>query len=384
MPGRLFDLGVVAALLVIGAVIAVSTTNEFPRLIPARIPYYLLVLVPLATLLARRRYPLVSFAVILVSLVLETLLHTVEAAVPLLLVGVYTIAYRVDWRISLPSAAGTLVLLISASAIARGGGPPAQQAVSAMVTIAGAFLVGLYVRTRVSYIESLQLRTEQLDRERELLADRAVAEERVRIARELHDVVAHHLSLITVQAGALEVQLPPGDPARETAVSMARSGRKAMDEMRLMLGVLRLGAAAQPERTPQPGIVDIPQLVETARAGGLDVRLEYAGGSHHIPPGIDLSAYRIVQEALTNVLRHAGPAHCTVTVRCALDRLEVSITDDGKGGAAGESPSGIGHGLVGMRERVALFGGNLIAGRVPAGGYAVRATFPLTPTGARQ
>jgi signal transduction histidine kinase len=319
--------------------------------------------------------------VILASLILEALLHSVVVAQPLVLVGVYTIACRLDWRVSLPSTAGTAVVFVVASAITHGGEPALQQVVSAVVTISAAYVVGIYVRTRVAYIESLQQQTHQLAREHELLAERAVAEERVRIARELHDVVAHHLSLITVQAGALQTQLPPGDPARETADSMARSGRKAMDEMRLMLGVLRLGAAAQPERSPQPGIADISQLVETARAAGLRVRLEHAGDARTLPPGIDLSVYRIVQEALTNVLRHAGPAHCTVTVRFTSDRLEVSITDDGKGSAAGSSGPGTGHGLVGMRERVALFGGNLFAGSVPDGGYAVRATFPLAQSG---
>ncbi len=298
----------------------------------------------------------------------------------MLLVGVYTIACRVEWRLSLASAAGTAVVFLIAAAISRGGPPPPQQVVSAVVAIAAAYVVGIYVRTRVAYVESLQQQTEQLARERGLLAERAVAEERVRIARELHDVVAHHLSLITVQAGALETQLPPGDPGRETAESMARSGRKAMDEMRLMLGVLRLGADAQPEFAPQPGIGDIPQLLAMARSAGLDVELEQIGRSRPVPPGVDLSVYRIVQEALTNVIRHAGKARCTVTVRFATSRLDVSVTDNGNGGTT-TSGIGIGHGLVGMRERVALFGGSLFAGNLPDGGYGVRATIPLTSTG---
>jgi signal transduction histidine kinase len=383
LPGRLFDFGVVLALLAVGAVIALSSTNEIPHLNSERIPLYLIVLVPLASLLVRRRLPLVTFGVILAALIAESLLRSPVLVQPLVLVGVYTIAARTELRVSLIATVATAVVFLIASGLARGGAPSVAQFVSSLVTICAAYIVGSYVRTRVAYIDSLQQRAAQLLRERELLAQQAVAEERVRIARELHDVVAHHLSLLTVQAAALQTQLAPGDPARDTAESMARTGRKAMDEMRRMLGVLRLADTEMPEHTPQPGIGEIPRLVAEARDAGLDVSFATDGTARPVPPGIDLSAYRIVQEALTNVLRHAGSARCSVTVRFNAEELELRVTDDARGSAEGrgvETPGTdghAGHGIVGMRERVALFGGELIAGAVPGGGFAVRAVLPL-------
>jgi signal transduction histidine kinase len=383
LPGRLFDFGVVLALLAVGAVIALSSTNEIPHLNSERIPLYLIVLVPLASLLVRRRLPLVTFGVILAALIAESLLRSPVLVQPLVLVGVYTIAARTELRVSLIATVATAVVFLIASGLARGWAPSVAQFVSSLVTICAAYIVGSYVRTRVAYIDSLQQRAAQLLRERELLAQQAVAEERVRIARELHDVVAHHLSLLTVQAAALQTQLAPGDPARDTAESMARTGRKAMDEMRRMLGVLRLADTEMPKHTPQPGIGEIPRLVAEARDAGLDVSFATDGTARPVPPGIDLSAYRIVQEALTNVLRHAGSARCSVTVRFNAEELELRVTDDARGSAEGrgvETPGTdghAGHGIVGMRERVALFGGELIAGAVPGGGFAVRAVLPL-------
>jgi len=386
LPGRLFDFGVVLALLAVGAVIALSSTNEIPHLSSERIPLYLVVLVPLASLLVRRRLPLVTFGVILAALIVESLLRSPALVQPLVLVGVYTIAARTEWRVSLIATAATAAVFLIASGLARGGAPTVAQLASSVVTIGAAYVVGSYVRTRVAYIDSLQQRAAQLIRERDLLARQAVAEERVRIARELHDIVAHHLSLLTVQAAALQTQLEPGDPARDTAESMARTGRKAMDEMRRMLGVLRLGDGETPEHAPQPGIDEIPRLVDEARDAGPDVTFSIDGAPRPVPPGIDLSAYRIVQEALTNVLRHAGTSRCRVAVRFNADELELRVTDDGRGAAesraadAGKTggDGSAGHGLVGMRERVALFGGELFAGAVPGGGFAVRAVLPLT------
>jgi signal transduction histidine kinase len=378
-PGRVFDLGVVLALLVVGAATVLTSTNEIPRLNAGQAPVIAVLLIPLASLLIRRRYPLVTYGIIVAAVVAESFLRSPILLQPLLLVAVYTVAARLPWRISLPLAAVALFAYASGVGASRGE-LGAAQIVSELIPVSAAYVVGIYVGTRVAYVDSLQARAAQLARERELLAQQAVAEERVRIARELHDVVAHHLSLITVQAGALQTQLN-GDPdARKSAETIARTGRQAMDEMRRMLGVLRLGATDAPGRAPQPVIDEIPQLVQQARDAGLDVELVISGDRRAVPPGVNLSAYRIVQEALTNVLRHAGPAHCRVLIDYGQDVLELRITDDGRGatGPTGEW----GHGLVGMRERVAIFGGDLFAGAVPGGGFAIRATLPLA-AGAR-
>ena len=373
-PGRLFDLGVVAGLLAVGAAIVLVSTNEIPRLGEAHISWFAVVLVALASLLVRRRYPLATMAVIVAALLAEAVLRSPILVVPLLLVGVYTIAARVPWRLSLPLTTAAYVLFALSSAISRRGFNAAD-IVSELVPVTAAYIVGLYVGTRVAYVDALQARAAQLVRERELLAQQAVAEERVRIARELHDVVAHHLSLITVQAGALQTQLNGDTAARQTAETIARTGRQAMDEMRRMLGVLRLGGTDVPGRAPQPVIDEIPQLVQQARDAGLSVDLSVSGTRTAVPPGVDLSAYRIVQEALTNVLRHAGPARCKVSVVYGDAAIELRVTDDGRGTAVNGHEGG--HGLVGMRERVALFGGDFFAGPVPDGGFAVRATLPI-------
>jgi signal transduction histidine kinase len=374
-PGRLFDLGVVLALLAVGVAILLSSTNEIPRLSAIHTPWFIAVVVPLASLLVRRRYPLVTMGVILAALIAEAALRSPIIVQPLVLVAVYTVASRLPWRTSLVISLVTYGAYLAAEGLSRGEAT-FPLAVTALVPLGAAYVVGAYVGTRVAYVDSLQARAAQLVRERDLLAQQAVAEERVRIARELHDVVAHHLSLITVQAGALQTQLNAGEPAYATAQVIARSGRQAMDEMRRMLGVLRLGdGSVSPGHAPQPGVADIPGLIEQARAAGVETTLRVEGDAQPLPPAIDLSAYRIVQEALTNVLRHAGPVRCTVQLRYGTDALEVRITDDGR--IAADAVAHAGHGLIGMRERVALFGGQLFAGAVPDGGWAVQATLPL-------
>jgi signal transduction histidine kinase len=379
-PGRLFDVGIVVGLLLVGIAILFSSTHEIPRLGPGRIPLFVVTAVPLAALLLRRRHPLLTLGLILGALLVAAVLGSSVLVRPLVLVGVYTVAARMPWRISLPLSIASLAVLVAGAVISREGLTFAES-VATLVPLGAAYVVGIYTRTRVAYVDSLRAQAHQATREQELRAQQAVAEERVRIARELHDVVAHHLSLITVQAGALQTQLPEDHPGHETAATMARTGRQAMDEMRRMLGLLRLGTADAPGHAPQPGIAEIPTLVAQARAAGVDVELVIdASAGRPIPVGVDLSAFRIVQEAVTNVMRHASDAHCRVRVHVGDDALELRITDDGP--SDGDAVTGAGHGLVGMRERVALFGGELFAGPVPGGGFAVRATLPLSPGGA--
>lgn len=378
-PGRLFDLGVVAGLLVVGIAVLFSSSNEIPRLGPGRIPVLVVTLVSLAALLVRRRHPLITLGLILGALLVGAMLGSSVQVRPLVLVGVYTVAARLPWRLSLLLSAASLAVLVAGAVISREG-LTFTESVTTLIPIGAAYVVGIYARTRLDYVESLRARALQATREQELRAQQAVAEERVRIARELHDVVAHHLSLITVQASALQTQLPADHPGQETAATMARTGRQAMDEMRRMLGLLRLGTRDAPGHEPQPGIAEIPTLVAQARAAGVDVELLIDdGGQRPIPVGVDLSAFRIVQEAVTNVMRHASSSHCRVRVHVGNDVLELRITDDGP--AEGDAAAATGHGLVGMRERVAMFGGELFAGPVPGGGFAVRATLPLSNAG---
>jgi len=218
-------------------------------------------------------------------------------------------------------------------------------------------------------------RAQIAERERDVIAREAVVEERARIARELHDVIAHHVSMIVLQAGAERRVLDDGNAStREVLETVERTGRSALTEMRRLLGMLR--ADASEPLAPQPGLTDVPMLVMQLREAGLPVELQVDGEPRELPVGIDLSAYRIVQEALTNALKHAGKASASVNIRYGSESLELEIADDGTGTATTPVASG-GHGLVGMRERVALYGGRLDAGKRPNGGFAVRVLLPI-------
>ncbi len=244
---------------------------------------------------------------------------------------------------------------------------------------AAAVGVGIVVVSLVWYIGTrVRMRAEhaaQLERERASDADRAVAEERTRIARELHDVVAHRVSLMTVQAGAAKT-IVGDDPqaALQAMEAVEHAGREALDELRHLLGVLRPKAEGG-SLGPQPGLADVGRLVDEFREAGLDVSFTTTGMPTGLPARVDLSAYRIVQEALTNVLKHAGPGAWT-EVRVNLDNEVVSIevTDDGH---AVTTLPGSGHGIMGMRERALLLGGSLIAGPRADGGFRVMARLPI-------
>jgi signal transduction histidine kinase len=212
------------------------------------------------------------------------------------------------------------------------------------------------------------------ERERDVAAREAVVAERARIARELHDAIAHNVSMMVVQAGAeRRVLEPEQESTREVLESVEEIGRGALTEMRRLVGMLR--ADEVDPLAPQPSLADLPRLVEQVREAGLPVELEVVGERRELPVGLELSAYRIVQEALTNALKHAGDAQATVRVRYLQDSLELEVVDDGPG--ATSTAIGGGHGLVGMRERVALYGGRFEAARRPSGGFTVRALLPL-------
>jgi signal transduction histidine kinase len=232
------------------------------------------------------------------------------------------------------------------------------------------------VRERQLLADAMKARAELLERESEARAGAAIAEERARIARELHDLVAHNVSVMVVQAGAERHALADDQGAtREVLSSIEDSGRQALAEARRLLGMLRRGAEAQ-GLEPQPGLSQLEALVEQVRRAGLSVTTRVEGERVELPAGLDLCAYRVVQESLTNALKHAGPAEVEVTLRYAPRALSILVTDDGRG-AASPNGAGGGHGLVGMRERVALYGGRFDAGPREGQGFQVAVELPL-------
>jgi signal transduction histidine kinase len=236
------------------------------------------------------------------------------------------------------------------------------------------------MRYRRAYYASLEDRAARLERERDAQARIAAVAERARIARELHDVIAHNVSVMVVQADGASYALGT-DPARarEALGAISATGRQALAEMRRLLGVLRREEdGAVSERAPQPGIGELGELLDQARGAGLPVSFTVEGDPRPLPGGVALAAYRIVQESLTNARKHAGPvASASVLLRYSPDAVMLTITDDGRGGGA--QPGSHGHGLTGMRERVATYGGSISAGPCPGGGFEVVATLPITP-----
>jgi signal transduction histidine kinase len=237
-----------------------------------------------------------------------------------------------------------------------------------------AWLTGFAIGRKLEQASAAQERAERLESEREAEARAAVAEERARIARELHDVVGHSVSVMTVQASAVRRRLlPDQEQEREALEIVEQTGREALAEMRRLVGVLRRPEEA-PALAPQPSLQHLDRLVAQAGESGLPVELRIEGEPTPLPPGVDLTAYRLVQEGLTNAIKHARASKADVVVTYSDGTVEVSVTDDGTGDGDG---GGGGHGLVGMRERVSVYGGELEAGPRPEGGYALKARLPV-------
>ena len=255
--------------------------------------------------------------------------------------------------------------------------PEGDPAALGWLILAVAWFIGREIRRRRQDVERLSDRTRSLERQRQDDADRAVLEERTRIARELHDVIAHGVSVMIVQAQAGPRLLGHDDRVREVFGSIERAGKEALAEMRHLLGILRT-----PDDTtdiaPQPGLSLLPGLVDQVRHVGLTVDVHEEGEPVPLPSGIDLCAYRIVQEALTNTIKHGHGTHATVLVRYTSGSVELEVIDDGNAPAPSRTS---GHGLIGMRERAELFGGTFRAGPLDGAGYAVRARFPVSGRG---
>jgi signal transduction histidine kinase len=293
-------------------------------------------------------------------------------------VGLYSVAVYARWRWTAPVIViiGGLVLLVLV--------PRSYQSVpswaSTLVGGTAIWLAGNTVRDNKARADLLAERAQRLEHERELATRLALADERQRIARELHDVVAHSVSVMVVQAGAART-LVTKQPARasEALLAVEGAGREALDELRRLLGLLR-NAEAEPSLVPQPGLGQLDRLVERVSQAGLPVAVRIAGTPRPLPPGLDLTVYRILQEALTNALKHANGAACQVLVEFDERELRLEVLDAG-GSNGATAGSGAGRGLLGMQERVAVYGGQLQVGRRPEGGFGVRARLPL-PVGA--
>jgi signal transduction histidine kinase len=263
-------------------------------------------------------------------------------------------------------------------------GAPLDEVVPAWFILVGIWGFGRWMRHRTRAGAALVERAETAERERREGAARAVLEERARIARELHDLVAHSMGVIVIQAqGAQRALDTSPQQARAALAAIESAGRGGLAEMRRLLGLLT-DASADPDTTPQPSLDEIPDLVARLEAAGMPVDLRVEGAVRPLPAGLELAGYRVVQEATTNALKHAGPAPVDVLVRYEPDCLQIEVTDDGpRGGTVNGREGGHGsggQGLVGMRERVALYGGTLQAGPRAEGGFAVRATIPFEST----
>jgi signal transduction histidine kinase len=329
------------------------------------------------TLAWRRRRPLVPLVAGAVLIEVSNLAVPALANTGAFLVGyvlaIYSAGRHTTGRATL--AAGVVLLVAFPLAAIEPGSPfSLSDATFIAVAFAGPFVAGRVIRHRLATESLLHGRAAELERERDQKAREAVAQERVRIARELHDVVAHSISVMVLQARGGRRKLPEdADESRAALDAIERSGEQALAEMRRLLGMLRFDDE-ELALAPQPSLSRIDDLVASLRATGLPVELHIEGDPVDLPPGVDVSAYRIVQEALTNALKHAGPARARVTLRYSTEDLELEIVDDGRGNGHG---GGTGHGLAGIRERVAVYGGVLESGRRPEGGYALRARLPL-------
>jgi signal transduction histidine kinase len=342
---------------------------------PLAIGLALLSTVPVAW---RARRPLLAAAIVLAANGACSYLAAPHQAafqpfVALTLVS-YSVGSRSDGPLWAPSVLAVAAVPLFVAAVVHG--QSAGNAIPNYVWLLAAWTVGRSVRSWRRKSVALELANHELAEQRELQARAAVAVERGRIARELHDVIAHNVSMMVVQAGAAERVLEGQQQVRDALDAIALTGRQTVDEMRTVLGVLRAEDDSAARR-PQPGLADLQQLVASVREAGLPVRLRIEGEPCRLPQTLDLSAFRIVQEALTNALKHAGPAEAEVVVSYESGAVRLEVRDTGAGQAHGQ---GAGHGLVGMRERVAMFGGELEVARVGGGGFAVRARLPLAAT----
>jgi signal transduction histidine kinase len=353
----LVDVGLVGALLALTIARSVHRGESSAALV--------LGAVETLPLLFRRRWPL-EVTVVVTAAAITTVAFDYLLLPFQLAVAIYTLAASSRTRGAVLTAAASIV---SMTAVLATSGTGFGDAAARVVFLVAAWLLGDSIRSRRAYVREIEQKAERLERERRSEARRAAAEEQARIARELHDVIAHALSVVVVQAGAA-ADVYEVDPTltREPIRAIDTAARTALADLRRVLGLLEHDA----DYAPQPGLAGLDELVDRVRSTGLQVALQVEGAPRRLPAAVDLSAYRIVQEALTNTLKHAHAEHVHVHVRYG-DTLLLEVRDDGQGSATGD---GSGNGLIGMRERVALLGGTIEAGSLAGGGYHVAASIP--------
>jgi signal transduction histidine kinase len=371
--GDLAVTGAFAVLVVAGAVFAVRGGGSPARATTAAAAEVLSV----AALTVRRRYPLPVLAVVVVLGAFAAAVADRTIVGPLLpAIALYTLAAVSTWRVALGAAVAAFACYGSGELVGHTRTPAEFGVLAVVLLIAGT--IGLYAGEHRRALVTASERAEQAERERLLLAAQAVLAERVWIARELHDAIGHHVSLLVVQAGAVRSALPDGHPTHAVLTSMIDGGREAMTEMRRLVDVLSpLDSGDSDEGGgglgPPPGLDELAGLCDRLRAGGLPVHLDLDVPAPP-PRTAGITAYRIVQEALTNVVKHAGPVPTRVQIRGDERLLDLRVTNGPPSAIPAAGVGSGGHGLDGIRRRSALFGGEVFAGPVPGGGYALRAT----------
>lgn len=336
----------------------------------------------------RRKAPGPVFLTVALVALAQWSVHLLLPGDLALLIAFYTVAAYESWQRIVAAAA---VLEIGAVLAATRFAPPGAAGwtwvfISGMVTAAG--VIGYYVRTRRAYLAALEDRADRLERERDQQTELAASAERARIAREMHDIVAHHIAvMIALADGAAYTTHRDPDQATTIMGEVSQTGRTALAEMRRLLGVMR-APSQHVDNAPQPTIDDLEKLIDKVRTAGLPVRLRVTGAARPLPSSAQLVIYRLVQESLTNTLKHAKATSAQVTISYLADRVELDVTDDGTAAglpADAHNASSPGHGIDGMRERAAVFGGDVGAGPKPDGGWRVHTSLqiveaPITAT----
>ncbi|MGW0676145.1 sensor histidine kinase [Streptomyces sp. NPDC002767] len=367
-----------AAVLFVLSVIA-SSIEPHKHAFMVRWPAVVVAAIGCSALVCRRRHPFGVLALTVCCGVVFQMLGFRESPVVTspVLVSVYTVAVATDRRTACIAASTSAAVLVGAAVVwgSRSWLDPDKAATLAWMALPAA--VGDGVRSRRAYVAAVEERAEHAERTREQEAQHRVAAERVRIARELHDIVAHHIALINAQAG-VAAHLVERRPERIlTALEEIRdASRSALDELRVTVGLLRQSDDPVAPRDPLPGLAQVPALLSSFERAGLAVKHTRQGDAEPLEPSVDLAAYRIVQESLTNVHKHSGADHARVFLHYDPVCLTITVEDDGSAGPHDPQP-GAGHGLIGMRERAATVGGRLHAGARPEGGFSVTAELPL-------